>query len=204
MKRYLPILVFAAALLAPAAHADPGNSQGNSQGKGQRRSRSRRANPRARGSRDRTTTRVTGSPATRARTTTGRSCPSATTAPTIAMLKGKERQDFVDWCTDSSERHGFYDWRWNEDRSCYQKADNKGLSGDQRRDFIRRCVDKNTVRLLRRSRQGERQRQGLQEGLAEDRNALVAHGKCVTGRPPQHGRLAQVAIGARPHLRADR
>ena len=69
-------------------------------------------------------------------------------------LKGKERQDFVDWCTDSSERHGFYDWRWNDDRSCYQKADNKGLSGDQRRDFIRRCVDKNTDDYAKKS-QGE-------------------------------------------------
>jgi hypothetical protein len=58
-------------------------------------------------------------------------------------LKGKERQDFVEWCTDKSERHGFEDWRWHDDRACYDKADKKGLSGDSRRDFIRRCVDRN-------------------------------------------------------------
>jgi hypothetical protein len=113
MKRHLAILVFAAALLAPAAQADPGNSQGKDN-HGQVVSEcNHRANER--------------------------------------KLKGKERQDFVDWCTDSSERHGFYDWRWNDDRSCYQKADNKGLSGDQRRDFVRRCVDKNTDDYAKKS-----------------------------------------------------
>ena len=37
-----------------------------------------------------------------------------------------------------------YDYqRYSSDRNCYQKADNKGLSGDKRRKFINNCLDKN-------------------------------------------------------------
>ncbi len=36
-----------------------------------------------------------------------------------------------------------YDYqRYSSDRNCYQKADNKGLSGDKRRKFINDCLDK--------------------------------------------------------------
>jgi hypothetical protein len=56
-------------------------------------------------------------------------------------LKGQERHDFVEWCTDATERHGFDDQRWHEDRACYEQADRKHLSGDARRNFVRGCVE---------------------------------------------------------------
>ena len=57
-------------------------------------------------------------------------------------LKGKERQDYVEWCTDHGERHHYDDRRYDQDRSCYRKADDKGLSGDFRRVFIQDCLRK--------------------------------------------------------------
>jgi hypothetical protein len=143
MKRYLAILAFAVTLLAPAAQADPGNAQGNSQ------ANSRGNGPSGQSGKD----------------NHGQVVSECNHRANERKLKGKERQDFVDWCTDSSERHGFYDWRWNDDRSCYQKADNKGLSGDQRRDFIRRCVDKNTDDYAKKSRG-----QGGETNKGNDRN----------------------------------
>jgi hypothetical protein len=144
MKRYLAILAFAAALLMPAAQADPGNSQGKGQGqsqsKGQGQGQQGQYNPQGNGQSGNV-----------GKDNHGQVVSECNHRANDRNLKGKERQDFVDWCTDSSERHGFYDWRWNDDRSCYQKADNKGLSGDQRRDFVRRCVDKNTDDYAKKS-----------------------------------------------------
>ena len=57
-------------------------------------------------------------------------------------LKGKERQEYVEWCTDHGERHHYDDRRYDQDRSCYRKADDKGLSGDFRRVFIQDCLRK--------------------------------------------------------------
>lgn len=55
-------------------------------------------------------------------------------------LKGKERQDYVEWCTDRGEHYKYDDRRYDQDRSCYRKADDKGLSGDFRRVFIQDCL----------------------------------------------------------------
>lgn len=146
MKRYLPILVFTAALLAPAANADPGNSQGKGQGQSQSKGQSQ-----GQGQQGQDNDQGNGKSGNSSKDNHGQVVSECNHRANDRKLKGKERQDFVEWCTDSSERHGFYDWRWNDDRSCYQKADNKGLSGDQRRDFIRRCVDKNTDDYAKKS-----------------------------------------------------
>jgi hypothetical protein len=149
MKRYLAILAFAAVLLMPAVQADPGNSQGkgqgqaNSQNKGQGQSNSQDNGQGKDHGQDQY--------GSAGKDNHGQVVSECNHRANDRKLKGKERQDFVDWCTDSSERHGFYDWRWNDDRSCYQKADNKGLSGDKRRDFVRRCVDKNTDDYAKKS-----------------------------------------------------
>lgn len=58
------------------------------------------------------------------------------------QLKGKDRQDYVEWCTERGERHHYDDRRYDQDRSCYRKADDKGLSGDFRRVFIQDCLRK--------------------------------------------------------------
>jgi hypothetical protein len=71
-------------------------------------------------------------------------------------LKGQERQDFVEWCTDTSERHGYNDGRWTGDRSCYEKADKKGLRDSARRDFVRRCLDANAADYNRKSSSGDK------------------------------------------------
>ncbi|HXW10489.1 MAG TPA: hypothetical protein VD737_07740 [Steroidobacteraceae bacterium] len=57
-------------------------------------------------------------------------------------LKGKDRQDYVEWCTDRGERHQYDDRRYDQDRSCYRKAAEKGLSGDSRRAYIQDCLRK--------------------------------------------------------------
>jgi hypothetical protein len=57
-------------------------------------------------------------------------------------LKGKERQEYLEWCTDQGERHRYDDRRYDQDRSCYRKADDKGLSGDFRRVFVQDCLRK--------------------------------------------------------------
>ena len=57
-------------------------------------------------------------------------------------LKGKERQEYLEWCADHGERHRYDDRRYDQDRSCYRKADDKGLSGDFRRVFVQDCLRK--------------------------------------------------------------
>ncbi|HET7202125.1 MAG TPA: hypothetical protein VFI92_02040 [Steroidobacteraceae bacterium] len=57
-------------------------------------------------------------------------------------LKGKERTEYVEWCTDRGERYQYDDRHYTEDRSCYRKADDRGLSGDFRRVFIQDCLRK--------------------------------------------------------------
>jgi hypothetical protein len=57
-------------------------------------------------------------------------------------LKGKERQEYLEWCTDHGERHRYDERRYDQDRSCYRKADDKGLSGDFRRVFVQDCLRK--------------------------------------------------------------
>jgi hypothetical protein len=57
-------------------------------------------------------------------------------------LKGKDRQDYVEWCTDRGERYRYDDRRYDRDRGCYRRAEERGLSGDFRRVFIQDCLRK--------------------------------------------------------------
>jgi hypothetical protein len=61
-------------------------------------------------------------------------------------LKGRDRKQFVEWCTDRGERYGYDDRRFDEERSCYRKADDRGLSGDFRRVFLQDCLGKQEKR----------------------------------------------------------
>jgi len=56
-------------------------------------------------------------------------------------LKGKDRKEWTEWCEDRGSRHNYEYRRYSSDRNCYQKADNKGLTGDKRRKFINDCLD---------------------------------------------------------------
>ena len=57
-------------------------------------------------------------------------------------LKGKERKEYVEWCTDRGERYQYDERRYTQDRSCYRGADEKSLSGDLRSVFIQECLRK--------------------------------------------------------------
>lgn len=56
-------------------------------------------------------------------------------------LKGGERKQFVEWCEDRGARYNYDERRWKGERTCYDKADRKGLSGDKRRKFLNKCFD---------------------------------------------------------------
>jgi hypothetical protein len=56
-------------------------------------------------------------------------------------LKGQERKEWTEWCEERGSRHNYDYKRYSSDRNCYQKADNKGLTGDKRRKFINDCLD---------------------------------------------------------------
>jgi hypothetical protein len=56
-------------------------------------------------------------------------------------LKGKDRKEWTEWCEDRGSRHNYDYRRYSSDRNCYQKADNKCLTGDKRRKFINDCLD---------------------------------------------------------------
>ena len=57
-------------------------------------------------------------------------------------LKGHDRKEWTEWCEERGGRYNYDYKRYSTDRNCYQKADNKGLSGDKRRKFINDCLDK--------------------------------------------------------------
>jgi hypothetical protein len=57
-------------------------------------------------------------------------------------LKGKDRKEYVDWCTDNGAHAKYDDRRYDSERSCYRRADEKGLSGDTRRKFLNECLEK--------------------------------------------------------------
>ena len=61
---------------------------------------------------------------------------------TEKSLKGKDRREYVEWCTDRGEHYKYDDRRYDQDRSCYKRADEKGLGGDFRRVFIQDCLRK--------------------------------------------------------------
>lgn len=56
-------------------------------------------------------------------------------------LKGKDRKEWTEWCEERGSRHNYDYRRYSSDRNCYQKADNKGLTGDKRRKFVNDCLD---------------------------------------------------------------
>lgn len=55
-------------------------------------------------------------------------------------LEGKDRQEYVEWCTERGERYQYDDRRYDQDRSCYRVAEQKGMSGDARRVFVENCL----------------------------------------------------------------
>ena len=57
-------------------------------------------------------------------------------------LKGQDRKEFVEWCTDYGDRYKYDQRRFDSDRSCYRKAEERALSGDKRRAFIEECLRK--------------------------------------------------------------
>lgn len=57
-------------------------------------------------------------------------------------LKGQDRKEWTEWCEERGGRYNYDYKRYSSDRNCYQKADNKGLSGDKRRKFINDCLDR--------------------------------------------------------------
>jgi psiF repeat len=56
-------------------------------------------------------------------------------------LKGQDRKEWTEWCEERGSRYSYDYKRYSTDRNCYQKADNKGLTGDKRRKFINDCLD---------------------------------------------------------------
>ena len=56
-------------------------------------------------------------------------------------LKGQDRKEWTEWCEERGSRNNYDYKRYSTDRNCYQKADNKGLTGDKRRKFINDCLD---------------------------------------------------------------
>jgi hypothetical protein len=56
-------------------------------------------------------------------------------------LKGQDRKEWTEWCEERGSRNNYDYRRYSSDRNCYQKADNKGLSGDKRRKFINDCLN---------------------------------------------------------------
>ena len=57
-------------------------------------------------------------------------------------LKGQDRKQWVEWCTEHGQRFGYDNRYWNNDRTCYQKADDRNLSGDKRRSYLHECLSK--------------------------------------------------------------
>jgi len=57
-------------------------------------------------------------------------------------LKGQDRKEWTEWCEERGSRNNYDYRRYSTDRNCYQKADNKGLTGDKRRKFINDCLDR--------------------------------------------------------------
>ena len=58
------------------------------------------------------------------------------------QLKGQDRKEYVEWCTDQGERYQYDDRRYDQDRTCYRKAEERGLSGEVRRVFVQECLRK--------------------------------------------------------------
>ena len=57
-------------------------------------------------------------------------------------MKGQDRKQWVEWCTEHGQRFRYDNRYWNNDRTCYQKADDRNLSGDKRRSYLHECLSK--------------------------------------------------------------
>jgi hypothetical protein len=57
-------------------------------------------------------------------------------------LKGQDRKEWTEWCEERGSRNSYDYHRFSTDRNCYQQADSKRLSGDQRRKYINDCLDR--------------------------------------------------------------
>ena len=55
-------------------------------------------------------------------------------------MQGQDRKQWVEWCEERGSRYRYDDRRWSAERNCYQRADNKALSGDKRRKFLNECL----------------------------------------------------------------
>jgi hypothetical protein len=56
-------------------------------------------------------------------------------------MKAQDRKQWVEWCEERGSRYSYDDHRWTAERTCYQRADSKGLSGDKRRKFLDECFE---------------------------------------------------------------
>ncbi|MGI9246387.1 MAG: PsiF family protein [Steroidobacteraceae bacterium] len=65
-------------------------------------------------------------------------------------LKGQERKEYVEWCTDRGARDGYDSRRFQADRSCYRDADARGLDGDFRRVAIQDCLGREQQKQKRK------------------------------------------------------
>lgn len=132
MKRILVLIAAAGVLAISVASADQGNSQGKGKGQGNTQDQGQdyyRDYDQGKNKND------------------GKDNPGQVTSDCNHManqrnLKGQERKDYVEWCQDRGQRYGYNDKAWYGEKTCYQKADNKGLTGDKRRNFLQDCFNK--------------------------------------------------------------
>jgi hypothetical protein len=63
-------------------------------------------------------------------------------------LIGIDRQDYVEWCTSRGYRYdrSHMDSYWDDDRNCYGQANDRGMTGDRRAEFLGRCLDRDDDR----------------------------------------------------------
>jgi len=63
-------------------------------------------------------------------------------------LKGIDRQDYVEWCTSRGYRYdtSYRDGYWTNDRGCYGKANDRGMTGDRRAEFLHSCLARDDER----------------------------------------------------------
>ena len=54
-------------------------------------------------------------------------------------LKGQDRKDYTEWCQSRGARYQYDYNRYGSESNCYQRANNKGLKGDKRANFLDKC-----------------------------------------------------------------
>jgi hypothetical protein len=63
-------------------------------------------------------------------------------------LMGIDRQDYVEWCTSRGHRYdrSRMDDYWNDDRTCYGRANDHVMTGDRRAEFLSNCLESDDER----------------------------------------------------------